>query len=234
MPCLDEAENVEKALSYLCDVLDGVDYEVIVIDDQSVDDTIGRAERWIENSAYRDRYVVLKKDLNRRGYGAVIKYGLAYASGDYVIFYSADMVDPIHLIHDMLELSKDHHIVQVSRYMNRGDASTIPFKYKFYQFFFRYFVWVCLGEKIEDSTYAFKLMDRKRIQALGITSNRFNISPEIFFKCYLAGYKIATIEGAQGTRESGESKFIFMKEGPGFIGCLIRAFLHRKNLIYWF
>lgn len=233
VPCLDEEENVSAALETLNKCLKGIDHEVIIIDDQSIDKTVSKAQAWIDDN-HMDNNRVITKDLDRRGYGAVIKFGLAYSKGKYVTFYSADMVDPVHLLPKMFELVKKNDLVQVSRYQNPENAKSIPFKYKFYQFFFRIFVRFALGETIADSTYAFKMFEKRKFLSLGLTSNRFSISPEIFFKGYLAGFKIAFLEGAQTNRQKGESKFLFRKEGPGFIWCLIRAFLHRKKIIFWF
>lgn len=85
VPCLNEEDNICEALNILRKELEGIDYEVLIIDDQSNDETKNVAEYWIsENNV--DNYIVLKKDMARRGYGAVIKYGLAYASGRYVMF----------------------------------------------------------------------------------------------------------------------------------------------------
>lgn len=233
VPCLNEEDNICEALNILRKELEGIDYEVLIIDDQSNDETKNVAEYWIsENNV--DNYIVLKKDMARRGYGAVIKYGLAYASGRYVMFYSADMVDPIHLTSKMLRLVRENDLVQVSRYQDPSNARDIPFKYKFYQFFYRRFAHIALGDEVVDSTYAFKIFDRRLIMSLGLSSNRFSISPEILFKSHLAGRKIVFVEGAQSHREKGASKFIFMKEGPGFIWCLLRAFLHRTKILFWF
>jgi hypothetical protein len=88
--------------------------------------------------------------------------------------------------------------------------------------------------KVADSTYAFKMFKRTHILGLGLSSNRFSISPEIYFKATLAGYSIGIIDGAQTHREEGISKFVFRREAFGFIYCLLRTFLHRKKIVFWF
>jgi dolichol-phosphate mannosyltransferase len=236
IPCLDEEDNVKDILSSLLKALEAnpIPYEIIVVDDQSRDATLTRAEQWLgQHPGVNMR--VLHKALHRRGYGAAVKYGLAYATGKYAVFVSADLVDPIHLLHQMYaRLLEGADLVQCSRYLVKSDASTIPFSYKFYQFFFRIGVRIALGKYIPDSTYAFKMFDRAKIQAMGISANRFNISPEIMFKSILANLKIVFIPGSQGIRANGTSKFKFTKEGIGFGACLIRSFLHRHGLSYWF
>jgi len=236
IPCLDEEENVQEVLREVTAVLmdSGIRYEIIVVDDQSSDATLHLAEQWVQlhpNCNVR----VIYKELDRRGYGAVVKYGLAFAKGDYAIFVSADLVDPISLIPKMYsELQNGSDVAQISRYLEKNNSSTIPFSYKFLQFFFRIGVRVALGEHIPDSTYAFKMFSRSKILSMGVASNRFNISPEIMFKSILAGLNVRFISGAQGVRAGGVSKFKFRKEGIGFGICLIRAWLHRNRLIFWF
>ena len=236
IPCLDEEDNVCDVLRDVTAVLigAGINYEVIVVDDQSTDATRPRAELWAKE--HPDRNIsVIYKDLHRRGYGAAVKYGLAFAKGEYVIFVSADLVDPINLIPQMyLELQKGCDVAQVSRYLEKANSNTIPLSYKFFQFFYRIGVRVALGKYIPDSTYAFKMFRRAKILAMGVASNRFNISPEIMFKSILAGLNVRFISGSQGVRVGGVSKFKFHKEGIGFGMCLIRAWMHRNRIIFWF
>lgn len=236
IPCLDEEENVCDVLRDVTTILIGasINYEVIVVDDQSTDATRPRAEQWAKENLDRNISVIYK-DLHRRGYGAAVKYGLAFAKGEYAIFVSADLVDPINLIPQMYsELNNGCDVAQVSRYLDKSNSLTIPLSYKFFQFFYRIGVRVALGQYIPDSTYAFKMFRRSKILAMGVASNRFNISPEIMFKSILAGLNVRFISGAQGVRVGGVSKFKFHKEGLGFGICLIRAWMHRNRLIFWF
>ena len=236
IPCLNEEENVDGILDSVYSIAKNLEgsYEIVVIDDQSIDSTYTKINQWINNNP-ECNIKLIYKELYRRGYGATVKYGLAYSQGEYAIFVSADMVDPIHLIPQMYSVVKNgYDVAQVSRYLDKNNSITIPFSYKFFQFFFRGGVRIALGKYIPDSTYAFKMFNRSKVTAMGISSNRFNISPEIMFKSILAGHKIKYISGAQGTRANGVSKFKFHKEGIGFGICLVRAYLHRKNIIYWF
>jgi glycosyltransferase involved in cell wall biosynthesis len=236
IPCLDEEDNVADVLRDVTNMLSAgrINYEVIVVDDQSTDQTRSRAERWAKEHP-ECKVRVIYKELHRRGYGAAVKYGLAYAEGEYAIFVSADLVDPINLIPQMYaDLQAGGDVAQVSRYLDKGNAATIPFSYKFFQFFYRIGVSIALGRHIPDSTYAFKMFRRSKILAMGLAANRFNISPEIMFKSILAGLKVSFISGAQGVRVGGVSKFKFHKEGIGFGMCLLRAWLHRNRLVYWF
>lgn len=237
IPCLNEAENMSGILNSIQEVLLNQTFstEIIVVDDQSDDKTFEVASKWAKEHAEIPTRILVRP-LHRRGYGAVVRYGAAHGTGRYCIFVSADAVDPIHLIPQLYaEMEKGSSLAQCSRYINTEDSGTIPFKYKFFQFFFRIGVRIALGQYIPDSTYAFKMFHRSEMLSVGLSQNRFSISPEITFKSILMQKgKVSYIPGAQGTRQIGVSKFIFRKEGIGFGYCLVRAFFHRFNLIYWF
>lgn len=237
VPCLNEAENIVSILDNIKEVVTTQSFnsEIIVVDDQSDDATFQLATAWAQNNRQSVPVSVVRRDLVRRGYGAVVRYGTAHGSGRYCIFVSADGVDPIHLIPMLYnEMEKGAILAQCSRYLAKGDDKTIPFKYKFFQFFFRIGVRLSLGQYIPDSTYAFKMFKRREMLGVGLSQNRFSISPEITFKSILSGGKIKYVPGSQGTRERGVSKFIFCKEGFGFAYCLLRSFLHNYRIIYWF
>jgi len=237
IPCLNEAESIIVTLDnvYLTLKEHSLSYEIIVVDDVSDDETFAIASEWAEQHRGLVPVKVITRSLHRRGYGAVVRYGAAYGIGRYCIFVSADNVDPVHLIPQLYEEMENGAILaQCSRYIRTGDDSTIPFSYKFYQFFFRIGVRIAIGYNIPDSTYAFKMFRRRELLGVGLSSNRFNISPEITFKSILIGGRVSYVPGAQGVRQGGKSKFIFHKEGLGYGYCLIRAFLHRHHLVYWF
>jgi glycosyltransferase involved in cell wall biosynthesis len=237
IPCFNEQENIVFILEKVKNLIFKQNFktEIIVVDDQSADKTFEVTNNWITANSENLHIKLIRRDFDRRGYGAVVRYGTAFGTGRYCIFISADAVDPIELIPEMyIEMEKGSCLVQCSRYLVETDNHTIPFKYKFFQYFFRKGVVLATGKRILDSTYSFKMFRRSDILALGITQNRFSISPEITFKSLLSGGKITYIAGAQSTRIYGISKFNFLKEGPGYLYCLFRCFLHRLKIIYWF
>src|SRR2546425_2112091 len=200
IPCLNEEDNVRFILDAVRSVVANQPFvaEIIVIDDKSDDRTVVIANDWANAAGADLRILIIQRPLDRRGYGAVVRYGVAHGVGRYAICVSADGVDPIQLIPAMYEKMEQGFILaQCSRYLNPGDDSTIPFKYKFFQFFFRLGVRIALGQKIADSTYAFKMFQRREMLGMGLTQNRFNISPEITFKSILRGGRVAYFPGPQ-------------------------------------
>jgi len=236
IPCLNEEENIEKILNEVDMMITKYPLskiEVIVLDDSSTDRTLEKAVgKSNSNNNYRIR--VIQRMEPRRGYGAIVRFGIAAANGVFCIPVSADNVDPIEIIPIMLnKMQEGADLVACSRYLDPNNSTTIPFTYKFFQSIWRVLVRIGLGKNIPDSTYSFKMFRRIDALALGITSNGFSISPEIYFKVFLSGGKIETLSHGQGIREAGKSKFSFVREGFGYSFVLIRACLHRVGIL-WF
>jgi len=233
VPCVNEAQNLPSILGELAKYVTSAEILETIVVDESDDDTARVATEL--STRYPELDVrVISPPRPRKGYGAAVRYGLQHAKGRYCVFVAADGVDPIHVLPIYISrLKQGAHLVQCSRYSNPGDADTVPFTNRFYQTLFRTLQRVTLGRQIPDSTYAFKAFDRALIQKLGLTSNRFSISPEIAFKVFLSGGKMVTIPGSQGVRRRGVSKFKFRKEGYGYLRVALRAGLHRLG-IRWF
>jgi len=236
VPCLDEEDNVTITLDMIGSELAeaGIaDFEILVLDDASTDHTFQRS---VDYAAQHPELHIRthRRPAPRRGYGAIVRHGIAHSRGMYCIPVSGDGVDPVELIPEMFEKAKaGADLVQCSRYHRREDARSIPFTYKFLQFWWRLLIRLITGDRLPDSTYAFKMFRRVDAVSRGITSNGFSIGPEIFFKTYLGRGRIDYVLSPQGTRRHGKSKFFFRREFFGFSYVMLRVFFHRIGVL-WF
>ena len=236
VPCLDEEDNVQITLDLIGDVLRNANitsFEILVLDDASTDQTFQRSVDYA--SSHPDLYVhTFHRKEPRRGYGAIVRHGVAYARGTFCVPVSGDGVDPVVLIPEMLEKARaGADLVQCSRYHRSGDRKTIPITYKVLQLGWRWSVRMITGQKLPDSTYAFKMFRRVDALSYGITANGFSVGPEIFFKVLLGGGTIDYVLSGQSVRRHGKSKFIFRREFFGFSYVLARVLLHRVGVL-WF
>lgn len=236
VPCLDEQDNVQITLEAIGKVLRerGVNsFEILVLDDASTDRTFQKS---VDYAALHPELHIRthRRREPRRGYGAIVRHGVANARGHFCVPVSGDGVDPVELIPEMLELARGGvDLVQCSRYHRQEDARSIPLPYKVLQSCWRATIRVVTGRTFPDSTYAFKIFRRVDVLSRGITSNGFSIGPEIFFKTYLSGGRIAYAFSSQGSRRHGQSKFFFRREFFGFSYVLMRVILHRLGIL-WF
>lgn len=120
IPCLNEAQGLPALRSRLSSALGGLDgdYEVIVIDDGSTDDSVALIESWI----VEDSRVLLCKLSRNFGMEIAMSAGLDYARGDYVVLMHADLQDPPELIPEMLERAYQGADVVYARRIGRDES----------------------------------------------------------------------------------------------------------------
>jgi dolichol-phosphate mannosyltransferase len=235
VPCFDEGYRLNTLLPELAEICSNSDLtvETIILDDYVDEESPSVAQ--ILQPQYPELHIrVLRRKLSRRGYGAVIRYGLGYAVGKYALCVDVNGIDPVHLIPDMLDQArKGSYLVQCSRYLDPEHVQGISLKYRLYQRVYRTMVRATMGRIIPDSTYAFKLFDRSYVMGLGLTSNRFNFSPEITFKLLLDGATVTSIGGSHGRFGDIQPRFRLVSELWGFLYVFARASLHRVGIL-WF
>jgi len=86
MPVYNEAATVERAITDVLAAEVGVDLELIVVDDGSVDGT----REILEAKPWPDRVRVLRHELNR-GKGAAVRTALQEARGEFSTVFDADL-----------------------------------------------------------------------------------------------------------------------------------------------
>ncbi len=120
-PTYNEAENVPRLVHDVGTVLSGVDYELLIADDDSPDRTWAVAQ---ELATRNPRIRVLRRTTNRGLSRAVIE-GFASSSSDYVGVIDADLQhDPAILPQMIAALDAGAEIAVGSRYVQGGGTGT--------------------------------------------------------------------------------------------------------------
>jgi len=235
IPCLNEADSLPVLLERLEKLSISADWDVetIVLDDASTDDTIEVARALkAAHSALNIR--IIHRFEPRRGYGALIRYGLACATSRYCLLLAADGAHPIEMLGEYLTHARQGaQLVQCSRYERPEDKNDIPPLFRVCQAIYRALARLLLGWDIRDPTCSFKLVDRIHLLATGIRHNGLAVVPEITFKIWLGGGKVVFVPGRQSFRRRGISEFRFMREAVSYAYVLARAALHRFG-VPWF
>ena len=209
--------------------------EVLIIDEGSDDGTLDTATRLAEE--YPNLHIrIFTRELVRPSFGGLLRYGMAHASGRYCAIVSADATDPVSLLPEMLKRLRGGASMTVcSRYIRSEDARRVGPTYRVYQRIYRAAIRLLLGQEVTDSTYGFRAFNRQYIQALGTSSNRFNIFPEMTFKVIESGGTIEYLAGSpQPVGVGGSEKFKLPNEILGYAAVLARAALHRSRAMRWF
>jgi dolichol-phosphate mannosyltransferase len=118
VPTYNEADNVRPLYERLAKALNGVNYEVLFVDDNSPDGTADV----IRELAKGDERVRLMVRVGRRGLGTAIVDGLRAARGVYAVVMDADLQHPPEVLPSMLKAAEETgaDIVVASRYMKGG------------------------------------------------------------------------------------------------------------------
>jgi glycosyltransferase involved in cell wall biosynthesis len=212
---------------------EAISVEVLIVDDASRDGTVEVGARLSERFPELHMRVLQRSDVNP-GFGALVRYGIAHATGRYCAIVAPDGTDPVELIPSMVrELRRGRQMVICSRY-SANDGAAVSRRYRIYQRVYRRAIRLLLGREITDSTNGFRSFDRVFVQAIGLSSNRFSVCPEMTFKATLAGGAVGYLAGQPLPRPgAGSEKFKLSNEIAGYGIVLGRAALHRLG-IRWF
>lgn len=99
IPCLNEAANLRVMLPRLEEILEstGLNWEIVVVDDGSTDETLAVVMPWCELSGFR--YIRLSRNFGKE---AALSAGLKASQGDAVIMLDGDLQHSPELIRGML------------------------------------------------------------------------------------------------------------------------------------
>jgi glycosyltransferase involved in cell wall biosynthesis len=119
IPVLNEAETIPLLLPRLREILHGVTWECIFIDDGSTDST----SRILELAALEDPRIRVLRFSRNFGHQAAVTAGLDFADGDAVVVMDADLQDPPELLPRMLALfSQGFDVVSPQRISREGET----------------------------------------------------------------------------------------------------------------
>lgn len=189
MPAYNEEKNVGKTISQVLEVLKNLNlqnYEVIVVNDGSKDDTGGVVRSWEK----KDSHVRLVEHDKNKGYGEAVKTGFYSAKYDYLVFIDSDGQFDFSDIKKLIEKLNGVDIVVGYRTHRQDSLMRIINGWGWTQLSN-----VLFGLNVKDVDCAFKLFKRKVIDTIPhLESTRgAMINPEILAKSKKANFKIVQV-----------------------------------------
>lgn len=209
-PCHNEQANVqgmvEKALAVARTVSDN--YEVIVVDDGSVDDTGVIADRM---AASHSHVRVIHHEVNK-GYGGALQSGFRAASKAWVFYTDGDGQFDMGELPGLLDLTDKYDVITCYR-KNRQD----PLIRKLNAWAWGVLVRKMFHLEIRDIDCAFKLYRREVIDEIEMHSTGALIDTEMLTRAKRAGFAITQRGVTHYPRTAGE-------QSGGSIRVIFRAF----------
>ena len=209
IPMYNEEDNVLRTLVEVNSVMkDYDDYEILVVDDGSIDDTYRLAEEFSSNN----RYVNVCTQPINMGMGNALRKGFDKSEGEIIITIDADLsYNPSHINKLASELLNDEtiDIVVGSPYMEGGDVKNVPFFRLFISKIANKFVGYSMPENLSTVTSVLRGYRREVLDSMELESNGTNINLEILSKAIATRYKIKEVPAVLEGRELGHSKLKF-------------------------
>ena len=227
VPVRDESDSLESLMKYFLKSLSNFEYEVLIVNDYSKDDTLEKAKNLFKEKNFR------VFDNKKKGLGGAINLGIKVASGSHIAIMMADQSDDIKdlIKYKSIINSGDYDAVLGSRFMKESKVLNYPIQKFFLNRIFNYFVGLIFWNSYNDYTNAFKIYKKKTLDEISpLISESFNIFLEIPLKIISRKYKYKIIPINWTGRTKGVSKFKIKELGSKYLFTLIYCFIE-KNLL---
>lgn len=192
MPAYNEADTIEEVVDRVDRVVrrTGLKYELIVVDDGSLDGTLRKAVNCANNNSHI-KVMGYRKNL---GKGYAIKTGFTHATGDIVIFMDSDMdINPEHVTR-YVEALKHGDVVIASKWHPQSSVE-MPLMRRFLSHSFNVLVKLLTGIKVKDTQTGLKAVRRKRLESVfsKLAVKRYAFDVELLAVANLHGLKVVEL-----------------------------------------
>jgi dolichol-phosphate mannosyltransferase len=227
IPAHDEADGIEETLRSLVAALDGagLDFEIVVVDDHSRDDTAAR----VATMAAAEPRVRLVANHARPGFGMAVRRGLEAFSGDAVAIVMADLSDdPGDVVRYFQHVERGAECVFGSRFQPGSKLIDYPPHKLVLNRLANWFVRALFRHRLDDTTNAFKCYRRSVIEGCQpLLSVHFNLTVELPLKAVIRGYQYEVIPISWRNRTTGVSKLKIREMGSRYLFVILYCFLER-------
>ena len=224
IPTVNESENISKLIFDLHEglALNGVKHEVIVVDDDSTDDT---ATLVTQISAVNPSIKLLSR-MGRRGIGSAIFEGFLISTGRIIVTMDADFSHPPKSVHTLVNAMGQYDVAVGSRYMPGGKMNA-PLSRRFLSLVLNKILRLILSLTVHDCTGGFIALKRAVFDVIGeIKAKSGDFSFEIIYKSKMAGFTLTEIPFIYRWRTTGKSKTNIVKFGWEYLRSAINLKLH--------
>ncbi len=201
-PTLNEAENVSRLVEQLEGALGDIDYEILIVDDDSPDLTWSIAEKI---SSTNPRVRTLRR-MQNPGLSVAVIDGFSAASGDVVACIDADLQHDPSILPRMLDELQGVDVVVGSRHIDGGSTGKWNWLRRLESWIATKTAQFLLGVKLKDPMSGYFLVWRKDFVAVKehLDGKGFKILLEILAR--LHGSRVKEVPYTFRPRTHGESK----------------------------
>ena len=218
IPARNESDNLEDILNYFKNGMGTINYEVILINDFSEDNTFEKAKEIFQSHKNFKIY-----NNNKKGLGGAINLGIEKSSGTKICIMMADLSKYNNLLEE-----KNLDAVLGSRFLKDSKVLDYPIKKLVLNRIFNFFVSLIFLNSYNDYTNAFKIYKKDVLQTLmPFVSESFNIFLEIPLKIISRNYSYEVISINWLGRKKGKAKFKIKELRSKYLFTLLYCFFEK-------
>jgi glycosyltransferase involved in cell wall biosynthesis len=198
LPAYNEAENIVPMIAEAIPALEACtdDYEIIVVDDGSADDTAAVTKRLLDGTPY----LRLVQHPVNKGFGAAVLTGFSSATKDWIFYTDADRQFLLGELESFVPLMGESDLIAGYRAPRRDPLLRVLYGKGWSMLCTLFF-----GYTVRDVDCAFKLFRREIIQKLGdkIAARGATFSIEWLVRAKRAGYRFVELPVTHRPRVAG-------------------------------
>lgn len=189
IPMYNEELNIEPAITAATESLVKYtdDYEIIVVDDASTDDS----PRLLRRMVASDPHIRMLRHERNRKLGATLRTGFDAATKDLVFYMDADIPFDPDVLGRAMRAIEITGADMIAAY--RHDRTMEGLKRGIYTVIYNWLIGVLFGWPHRDINFSFKLMKREVLEAIELKSEGSLIDAELIVKARNRGFAIQQI-----------------------------------------
>jgi dolichol-phosphate mannosyltransferase len=225
IPARDEAETIGETVAEIVGTLEreGIEHEVVVVNDSSSDGT----HQAVEQVGLAHSQVRCIDSPYRTGFGFAVRAGLEHYEGDAVAIVMADGSDsPEDLVAYHRLLEEGYECAFGSRFMHGSEVVGYPRAKLLMNRIVNWGIRLMFRHGYNDTTNAFKAYRREVIDNIQpLLSHHFNLTVEMPLKAVVRGYSYGVVPISWRNRRAGRSKLSLQEMGSRYLFIVLHVFL---------
>ncbi|MFI7443298.1 glycosyltransferase family 2 protein [Nonomuraea indica] len=211
VPAMNEAENLPHLFATLPQWID----EIVLVDGNSVDDTVAVARRLRPNMK-----IVTQTG---KGKGDALAAGFAACTGDIIVMIDADgSMDGREIISYVGALVTGADFVKGSRYAPGGGSDDLTLGRSLGNRALTLLVNLMYGTKYSDLCYGYNAFWARHLDVLDLDCDGFEVETLMNVRAAKAGLKIQEVPSHEGCRIHGESNLRAVRDGFRVLKTILR------------
>lgn len=236
-PCYNEEAileiNIQKIVTYLESKSDKYNWEIVIINDGSKDNTAAIAN----NLAAKNPSIRVIHHPTNLNLGIAIKTGFSNSRGEIIVVLDIDLsygIEYIEIMVDkLIETSAD--MVMASPYMKGGKVTAVPFLRRIMSRWVNRFMSMAAQDKYHTFTGMVRAYKKEFVETLNLKTRDYEINPEIVYKGMILRAKIVEIPAHLDWTEQNKYKgkrSSSLRVLRGFFSGLMSGFIFRPYFFF--